>query len=203
MSESTGSKERAHQVAILCALVFQFSKSENKEEKELLSERIEIQREILLEGDAIVKGFSRVEKSLKGNPLDIIAAANTNPTITVRRGFYGSKNSGEAVFKYPFGAVKIILKHIDGESKYFKITDDDLRQIPLIVRDYWPTETKGEKNSTGARREWRVKHNDRLLVLVTEKENKRFVDSGFETVITFFVQNPAKERFFKAMSQKK
>ena len=169
------SKERMRQVQILCALIAQLEGAEKEEEKEVLKERIAIQREILFEGDRIVKGFSEVKENLKGHPIEVIAAVNVTPSITIRRGFFGSQNSGLAEFKYPFGAVKIILKHIDGEEEFFKITNDDLRFIPVIVRDYWPCKRyPGRDRSTG-RTEWRVIRNNRELVLATEKENPRVV----------------------------
>lgn len=197
------SMERNHQARILCALIAQLEGSEKAEEKEVLKERIAIQREILFEGDRIVKGLSDVKENLKGHPLEVIATVNVNPSITIRRGFFGSKNSGIAEFKYPFGAVKIILKHIDGEEEFFKITDDDLRFIPVIVRYYWPINESATTKKVGGRKEWRVKYQNRILVLVTEKEGTRLGSFGFETVITFYVQNPKKMKRIKPFSQKK
>ena len=197
------SNERMRQVQILCALIAQLEGAEKEEEKEVLKERIAIQREILFEGDRIVKGFSDVRENLKGQPLDVIATANVNTTITIRRGFFGTKNSGVAHLTYPFGVVKIILKHIDGENEFFKINEDDLRRIPVIVRDYWPINVSKMTKKVGGRREWRVKYQNRILVLVTEKEGSRFGGAELETLITFYVQNPKKMRLFKPLSQKK
>lgn len=211
MTKSISSKERAHQVALLLALNLQYDLSINEEEIDLLGGLIEYQRQIIIEADSLAKVFSELLDQNKTEPLEnsplplsVMAVVDTEPKITIRNGFFGSKNTQAAYFRYPFGIVKVVLKHFLHEDEDYRITEDDLRFIPVIVREYWPCEHKKGTNRNGAKTEWRVIRGNRELVLVTEEENPRIIPgSDNETLVTFYVQNPRKRRKDKLLSIKK
>ena len=116
--------------------------------------------------------------------------------MTIRRGWFARTNKKEAQaaeMSTPFGLVKVWLKHDKGEEKpELRVTDDDLRQIPRIVRGYEPIPRSHEKETS---RTWRVMHNGRELVLVDKPMEG---DPTGKTLLSFFVQDPAKRETGRA-----
>lgn len=190
------SRERARQVQLLLELVEQAKTASTKFRKDLLLRRVEEVRTILREGDALAVAFKAATENPIGDPLELMATVDTKPIITFRRGFFGSINSEEVNLRYPFGVVKIIIKHIQQEDPAFAIDEDDLRYIPVMLRRFKP-QIRENRKLNNFRREWRVlrttNKGTKELVLIAEDEQPRFnPESEQQTVLTFYAQNPKK-----------
>ena len=146
----------------------------------------------------IVEAMHKVQEEAKGDPLEILAKIEPEEVqgMTIRRGWFRRTNKEEAQaaeMSTPFGLVKVWLKHIKDEKKpELEVTDDDLRQIPLIVRNYDPIPRSHEKETS---RTWRIMHNGRELVLVDRPMEG---DPTGKTLLSFFVQDPAKRETGRA-----
>lgn len=138
----------------------------------------------------IVEAMHKVREEAKGDPLEILAKVEPEDVqgMTIRRGWYRKTNKPQEQFaelNTPFGLVKIWLKHSKDESnENLRVTDEDLRQIPTIVREYDPIPRRNEREKN---RTWRVVINNRELVLA----DRPFKSDGEErTLATFYIQNP-------------
>ena len=138
----------------------------------------------------IVEAMYKVREEAKGDPLEILAKVEPEDVqgMTIRRGWYRKTNKPQEQFaelNTPFGLVKIWLKHSKDESnENLRVTDEDLKQIPTIVREYDPIPRRNEREKN---RTWRVVINNRELVLA----DRPFKSDGEErTLATFYVQNP-------------
>lgn len=146
----------------------------------------------------IIEAMHKVQKEAEGDPLEILAKIEPEDVqgMTIRRGWFARTNKKEAQaaeMSTPFGLVKVWLKHDKGEEKpELRVTDDDLRQIPRIVRGYEPIPRSHEKETS---RTWRVMHNGRELVLVDKPMEG---DPTGKTLLSFFVQDPAKRETGRA-----
>lgn len=146
----------------------------------------------------IVEAMRKVQEEAKGDPLEILAKIEPEDVqgMTIRRGWFRRTNKEEAQaaeMSTPFGLVKVWLKHIKDEKKpELEVTDDDLRQIPLIVRNYDPIPRSHEKETS---RTWRIMHNGRELVLVDRPMEG---DPTGKTLLSFFVQDPVKRETGRA-----
>lgn len=146
----------------------------------------------------IIEAMHKVQKEAEGDPLEILTKIEPEDVqgMTIRRGWFARTNKKEAQaaeMSTPFGLVKVWLKHDKGEEKpELRVTDDDLRQIPRIVRGYEPIPRSHEK---GTSRTWRVMHNGRELVLVDKPMEG---DPTGKTLLSFFVQDPAKRETGRA-----
>lgn len=137
----------------------------------------------------IVEAMHKVREEAKGDPLEILAKVEPEDVqgMTIRRGWYRKTNKLQEQFaelNTPFGLVKIWLKHSKDESnENLRVTDEDLRQIPTIVREYDPIPRRNEREKN---RTWRVVINNRELVLA----DRPFKSDGEErTLATFYIQN--------------
>lgn len=138
----------------------------------------------------IVEAMHKVREEAKGDPLEILAKVEPEDVqgMTIRRGWYRKTNKPQEQFaelNTPFGLVKIWLKHSKDESnENLRVTDEDLKQIPTIVREYDPIPRRNEREKN---RTWRVVINNRELVLA----DRPFKSEGEErTLATFYIQNP-------------
>lgn len=148
------------------------------------------QERVEAEKRAVVDAIHSVQEEAKGDPLEVLAQIKPEDVqgITIRRGWYRKTNKDKAMaaeLGTPFGLVKVWLKHIKEENRLeLKVTDDDLRQIPLILRNRNPIPKVSPNQQS---REWRINHNGRELVLVDTPVK----GSTDRTMLTFYVQNPA------------
>ena len=138
----------------------------------------------------IVEAMHKVREEAKGDPLEILAKVEPEDVqgMTIRRGWYRKTNKPQEQFaelNTPFGLVKIWLKHSKDESnENLRVTDEDLRQSPTIVREYDPIPRRNEREKN---RTWRVVINGRELVIA----DTPFKSNGEErTLATFYIQNP-------------
>lgn len=167
-------------------------------ERVSVNEKVVDAEVIAREQAALVDAMYKVQEEAKGDPLEILAKIEPEDIegMTIRRGWFRRINKEEAQaaeMSTPFGLVKVWLKHIKGERKpELEVTDDDLRQIPLIVRNYDPIPRSHEKETP---RTWRVMHNGRELVLVDKPMEG---DPTGKTLLSFFVQDPAKRETGRA-----
>lgn len=124
------------------------------------------------------------------------------PDITVRRGFYDNvnkKNEPDPEVK-GFGEHKISEKHylLVAEAKsWYRVTEADIRLIPTMIRDYFPSKMKNQKITNSLT--WRVmfptEKRPRELVFAAVKESKHFNNmpkSELLTLLTFFIQEEEK-----------
>lgn len=138
----------------------------------------------------VVEAMHKVQEEAKGDPLEILAKIEPEDVqgMTIRRGWYRKTNKPQEQFaelNTPFGLVKIWLKHSKDESnENLRVTDEDLKQIPTIVREYDPIPRRNEREKN---RTWRVVINGRELVIA----DTPFKSNGEErTLATFYIQNP-------------
>lgn len=152
----------------------------------------------------LVDSMHQVMQKYEGDPLQLFMTIGDEPQITVRRGKVSSGRKGRtkgynetAELGTDFGLVKIAVKHIAEESEEFKVTDNDLRRVPKIIREYEPAIV--EKNG---RQTWRVvDENGRELVVVSRKFEE--IDPNEDTLLSIYVQNPKKKHKTYAYSKRK
>lgn len=136
---------------------------------------------------------------LKGDANRIIATIDSDPVITLRHGTYKKENKGAGNKSHYYGAVKIYVKHIKKEDREYKLTAEDIRFVPEMIRDYEPTISIVNTIPPSLRMEWRAYRpgldEKREVVLVTNDEYPDFSATQpgkSQTVITLFIQNPKK-----------
>lgn len=157
-------------------------------ERVSVNEQAVDQERVEAEKKAVVDAMHSVMEEAKGDPLEILAKIEPEDVqgMTIRRGYYRKTNKEKALVAEigtPFGLVKVWLKHVKEEgNSELKVTDDDLRQIPLIIRQRKPIPKVSPKQQS---RVWRVDHNGRELVLA----DTPIKGSTDRTMLTFYVQN--------------
>lgn len=136
---------------------------------------------------------------LNGDANRIIATIDSDPVITLRHGTYKKENKGAGNKSHYYGAVKIYVKHIKKEDREYKLTAEDIRFVPEMIRDYEPTISIVNTIPPSLRMEWRAYRpgldEKREVVLVTNDEYPDFSATQpgkSQTVITLFIQNPKK-----------
>lgn len=136
---------------------------------------------------------------LKGDANRIIATIDSDPVITLRHGTYKKENKGAGNKSHYYGAVKIYVKHIKKEDREYKLTAEDIRFVPEMIRDYEPTISIVNTIPPSLRMEWRAYRpgldEKREVVLVTNDEYPDFSATQpgkSQTVITLYIQNPEK-----------
>lgn len=136
---------------------------------------------------------------LKGDANRIIATIDSDPVITLRHGTYKKESKGAGNKSHYYGAVKIYVKHIKKEDREYKLTAEDIRFVPEMIRDYEPTISIVNTIPPSLRMEWRAYRpgldEKREVVLVTNDEYPDFSATQpgkSQTVITLFIQNPKK-----------
>lgn len=136
---------------------------------------------------------------LKGDANRIIATIDSDPVITLRHGTYKKENKGAGNKSHYYGAVKIYVKHIKKEDREYKLTAEDIRFVPEMIRDYEPTISIVNTIPPSLRMEWRAYRpgldEKREVVLVSNDEYPDFSATQpgkSQTVITLFIQNPKK-----------
>lgn len=152
----------------------------------------------------LVDSMHQVMQKYEGDPLQLFMTIGDDPQITVRRGKVSSGRKGRtkgynetAELGTDFGLVKIAVKHIAEESEEFKVTDDDLRRVPKIIREYEPAIVEKSGRQT-----WRVvDENGRELVVVSRKFEE--IDPNEDTLLSIYVQNPKKKHKTYAYSKRK
>lgn len=152
----------------------------------------------------LVDSMHQVMQKYEGDPLQLFMTIGDDPQITVRRGkIKGNTKRGYKSFNETaeigtdFGLVKIAIKHMQSEDPRFSVTDDDLRMIPRIVREFNPIAESRSGSMT-----WRVKDSeDRELVLSSKKIKVNGKEE--DTLLTFYVQNPVKRRKEWGLSKRK
>lgn len=152
----------------------------------------------------LVDSMHQVMQKYEGDPLQLFMTIGDEPQITVRRGKVSSGRKGRtkgynetAELGTDFGLVKIAVKHIAEESEEFKVTDNDLRRVPKIIREYEPAIVEKSGRQT-----WRVvDENGRELVVVSRKFEE--IDPNEDTLLSIYVQNPKKKHKTYAYSKRK
>lgn len=152
----------------------------------------------------LVGSMHQVMRQYEGDPLELFMTLGDDPQITVRRGKIKARKKGRirgynetAELGTDFGLVKIAVKHIKEEKPEFKVTDDDLRNVPKILREYNPAVVE-----LSGRRTWRVIGEDgRELVIVSRKLEE--VSADEETLLSIYIQDPAKKHKEYPYSTKK
>lgn len=152
----------------------------------------------------LVNSMHDVMHQYEGDPLQLFMTIGDDPQITVRRGkIKGNTKRGYKSFNETaeigtdFGLVKIAIKHMLNEDPRFAVTDDDLRMIPRIVREFNPIVESRSGSMT-----WRVKDSEgRELVLSSKKIKVNGKEEN--TLLTFYVQNPVKRRKEWRLSERK
>lgn len=152
----------------------------------------------------LVDSMHQVMRQYEGDPLELFMTLGDDPQITVRRGMIstdGKRNrkgfNETAELGTDFGLVKIAVKHVKEEAPQYRVTDDDLRNVPAILREYDPATIARNGQLT-----WRVMdENGRELVVASRKFPK---DVPVEdTLLTIYIQNPDKRKPDIPFSKKK
>lgn len=159
-------------------------------ERVSVNEQAVDQERVEAEKKAVVDAMHSVMEEAKGDPLEILARIEPEDVqgMTIRRGKFKGLNENVELGS-DFGLVKVRVKHIERERELYRVTDDDLRMIPEIVRDYEPLLVD---NPEGRNREWRFPiYNaegalERELVLVDTPNKVK----GERTLLTFYIQDP-------------
>ena len=152
----------------------------------------------------LVDSMHQVMQKYEGDPLQLFMTIGDAPQITVRRGKISAGKKGRskgynesAELGTDFGLVKIAVKHFDEETGIYKVTDDDLRKIPVIVREFEPAFVAQNGQKT-----WRVlDENGREIVVASKKFNE--VNPEEDTLLTIFIQHPTKRRKNTPFSERK
>lgn len=173
-------------------------------EKVDIAESIADAGRVEAEQKRLVGSMHQVMRQYEGDPLELFMTLGDDPQITVRRGKISAdakrnrKGFNEtAELGTDFGLVKIAVKHVKEETDQFKVTDDDLRQVPAIVRDYLPV----QENRSGSLT-WRVQdENGREIVIASRKLKEAGKEEN--TLLTIYIQDPAKRRKNSPLSVRK
>ena len=152
----------------------------------------------------LVDSMHQVMQKYEGDPLQLFMTIGDDPQITVRRGKISAGKKGRskgynesAELGTDFGLVKIAVKHFDEETGIYKVTDDDLRKIPVIVREFAPAFVAQNGQKT-----WRVlDENGREIVVASKKFNEANLEE--DTLLTIFIQHPTKRRKNTPFSERK
>ena len=152
----------------------------------------------------LVHSMHDVMQQYEGDPLQLFMTIGDDPQITVRRGKISAGKKGRskgynenAELGTDFGLVKIAVKHFNEEMGIYKVTDDDLRKIPVIVREFEPAFVAQNGQKT-----WRVlDENGREIVVASKKFNE--VNPNEDTLLTIFIQHPTKRRKNTPFSERK
>ena len=152
----------------------------------------------------LVNSMHDVMQQYEGDPLQLFMTIGDDPQITVRRGKISAGKKGRskgynenAELGTDFGLVKIAVKHFEEETGIYKVTDDDLRMIPKIVREFQPVEVARSGRIT-----WRV-IDDKGRELVLSSRKLKVGEAEEDTLLTFYVQNPIKRKKNAKYSQRK
>ena len=175
-------------------------------EKVEISQPLASEERILQEQELLLEKMHDVMKNPLGDPLELLMTIGDNEPITVRRGKIQSGLEGrrkaynEVAYlkgEKDFGLVKIAIKHVAEETEELKVTDDDLRMVPRIVRDYDPVQVQQTGNKS-----WRVKTDEGREIVVATKKMK-VEDDGEDTLLSVYIQDPKKRRQNWGYSNKK
>ena len=159
-----------------------------------ISQPLASEERILQEQELLVEKMHDVMKQFTGDPLELLMTIGDNESITVRRGKISSKKGKQGYNELAtlglgsdFGLVKIAVKHISREVEGLKVTDDDLRMVPRIVREYEPTiERSGHKT-------WRVKTDEGREIVVASRKLE-VDDADEDTLLSIYIQDQRKRR---------
>lgn len=173
-------------------------------EKVEISQPLASEERILQEQKVLVEKMHEVIDDYNGDPLELFTSLGDDAQITVRRGMIRSSRKGrskgyneDASLGTDFGLVKIAIKHIAEEKPEFKVTDDDLRMVPKIVREYEPAVIEQSGNKS-----WRVvTENGRELVVASRK--LKAVNPDEDTLLSVYVQDTTKKHKKYEYSKKK
>ena len=152
----------------------------------------------------LVDSMHQVMQQYEGDPLELFMTLGDDPKITVRRGMISSdgrrnrKGVNEiAELGTDFGLVKVAIKHVKEEDPKYRITDDDLRNVPWVVREYDPATI-----ARNGQRTWRyMDETGRELVIASKKFPKEAPVE--DTLLTIYIQNPTKRKLGIPYSKKK
>lgn len=144
--------------------------------------------ERMAERNLLRKGIQHVTEKPIDDPDKVLATINASDIdqILVHHGPAIEKENGEIVIKgRGHGLVKVVWEHGEKGNKVpeLQVRKEDILAFPDVVRDYEPSQTKGQFGDEGYRREWRIRQPDgRIAVYATTRWNKA------DRLVTIYIQ---------------